>query len=404
MTGSTAGVSGIEYFNHATMRKVLFFIVLLLIPATCVLSQVCLSTDNSPPDSSAGLEVKFTDRGFLIPRMTFDQRNAISIPDEGLIIFCTDCGLDSTGTICIWSNGAWSAVTPCITESPTAGTNTTTPCGQIVWTWNQVTGAAGYRWNNENSYDSAIDLGSLTSKTETGLQCGITYTRYVWAYSACGVSTPLTLSQSIACHVCGEVLTDCRDNKTYSTVLIGSQCWMAQNLDAGTQVNGTVTQTNNSVLEKYCHGNLATRCQIYGGLYQWGEFMNYSSSSNSNPSGRPGICPAGWHVPGDAEWTQLTNYLGGTPVAGGKMKETGTGHWNYPNTGATNSSGFTGLGAGLRNIDGTFLGLKTDGIFWTSTEVNSTDAYTRGLAYESAGISVYGYTKSMGFSARCVKD
>jgi len=137
--------------------------------------------------------------------------------------------------------------------------------------------------------------------------------------------------------------------------LIGTQCWFKENLNVGTMINGTHNQTNNSVIEKYCYNNLTSNCDIYGGLYQWGEMVQYLNGTSNTTTWNPpptgnvqGICPTGWHIPKDAEWTVLTTYLGGVSVAGGAMKETGNAHWSSPNTGATNSSGFTALGSGLR--------------------------------------------------------
>jgi uncharacterized protein (TIGR02145 family) len=101
----------------------------------------------------------------------------------------------------------------------------------------------------------------------------------------------------------------------------------------------------------------------YGRLYTWAAVMNGEASSNSNPSGVQGACPSGWHIPSDAEWTELTDYLGGESVAGGKLKEIGLTHWNSPNTGATNEVNFNGVGAGYRDNNLLFDGLKTSS-FW----------------------------------------
>ncbi|MFZ4708201.1 MAG: FISUMP domain-containing protein, partial [Bacteroidales bacterium] len=142
---------------------------------------------------------------------------------------------------------------------------------------------------------------------------------------------------------CGQPFTDIRDGKVYGTVQIGSQCWMKQNLNTGTMVNGYQNQANNQVIEKYCYANHEYNCDEYGGLYQWNEMMQY----NLTPKIR-GICPYGWLLPSIAEWTTLTTYLGGDTIAGGLMKEEGTAHWISPNNSATNESGFTALPGGLR--------------------------------------------------------
>jgi hypothetical protein len=146
------------------------------------------------PVSSAALEITSTNSGVLFPRMTLDQRNAITGPADGLIVFCTDCG--ANGTLSFYSNGAWRTYTPCMAPSPATGSDTVSP-GQIIWNWITVAGATGYRWNTTDSFGPAVDMGTSTSKTETGIGCDSTCTRYVWAYNACGVSVSTALSQTI---------------------------------------------------------------------------------------------------------------------------------------------------------------------------------------------------------------
>lgn len=199
---------------------------------------------------------------------------------------------------------------------------------------------------------------------------------------------------------CGQPIIDARDGKTYSTVLIGTQCWMAQNLNVGTKILGTVNQTNNSIIEKYCYGDDVSNCSIYGGLYQWDEAMQYSTTE-----GVKGICPTSWHLPTDAEWTTLINFLGFEPVAGSKMKEAGTTHWLSPNTGATNSSGFTALPGSYKDIDGSFHHLTYNAYFWSSSPYASSGVWFRYLDYNTECVhrSGDGY-KVLGFSIRCVKD
>jgi uncharacterized protein (TIGR02145 family) len=162
--------------------------------------------------------------------------------------------------------------------------------------------------------------------------------------------------------------TDSRDGQVYKWVKIGNQVWMAENLNY---------ETPNS----WWYDNNSANGDIYGRLYTWAAAMNGESSSNSVPSGVQGVCPDGWHLPSDAEWTVLTDYLGGESVAGGKMKEAGTVHWNSPNTGATNSSGFTALPGGLSYTSGDFNYLGSIGHWWSATESSSTNAWGRTLRY-----------------------
>jgi uncharacterized protein (TIGR02145 family) len=120
--------------------------------------------------------------------------------------------------------------------------------------------------------------------------------------------------------------------------------------------------------------------------------------------GVQGICPAGWHMPTDAEWTTLTTFLGGESVAGGKMKEAGFVHWQSPNTGATNTSGFTALPGGYRYSSGYFYYLTTNATFWSSSESSSSYAWLRYLYYYYEDVYRDYYNKTYGFSGRCLKD
>ena len=197
---------------------------------------------------------------------------------------------------------------------------------------------------------------------------------------------------------CGELLVDYRDGKTYQTVQIGAQCWMAENLNVGMMIEGDAAQTENETIEKYCYNNDESNCNEYGGLYQWDEVMAYSTEP-----GTQGVCPEGWYLPTDEEWSAMTDSLGGSNVAGGKLKETGFLHWSPPNTGATNSSGFTAFGGGSRSIDGSFGNQQFFGNFWTSTGAGAAEAYRRYLSFIQAGITRDFFDNENGFSVRCRK-
>jgi len=167
---------------------------------------VGINADGSDPNASAMLDVSSTTKGFLPPRMTTAQRNLISSPAEGLVIYNTD-----EKTLNIYNGDSWGFIIP---------------------------------------------------------------------------------------FFCGQTLSDPRDGKNYATVQIGTQCWMAQNLNVGTRIDGTATQANNGTIEKYCYSDNDANCTTYGGLYQWDEMMQYTTTQ-----GVQGICPTGWHLPVDAEWT-----------------------------------------------------------------------------------------------------
>ncbi|MCX6265909.1 MAG: hypothetical protein NTW16_00925 [Bacteroidetes bacterium] len=310
---------------------------------------------------------------------------------------------------CTFSNTATSnAITMTVNavpESPSSGTHIPTQT-EITWNWNTVPNATGYKWGTTSNYSEATEMSTATTTTETGLTCNTLYTRYAWAYNACGNSAFVTLSQSTSScsFACGSSFTDSRDNQVYTTVLIGSQCWMRQNLNIGTRINGTVEQTNNSTIEKYCYNNNDSNCNIYGALYQWDEMMQYVTTA-----GVKGICPTGWHIPTHNEWITCTTFLGGTGVAGGKMKSTGTieaynGLWHSPNTGATNVSGFTAIPAGYRYYDGTFYSIGYFDLWWNSNEDNYGNGGTWLMGYNYGYVDRILYYKKDGFSVRCLRD
>jgi uncharacterized protein (TIGR02145 family) len=208
------------------------------------------------------------------------------------------------------------------------------------------------------------------------------------------------------------VLTDSRDAKTYSYKFIGTQVWMTENL---AYLPAVSAPASGSSTEPYYYvydyegtdpaaAKATTNYTTYDVLYNWPAAMNGAASSNSNPSGVQGVCPSGWHLPSDAEWTTLTDYLGGESVAGGKMKEAGTAHWRDPNTGATNESGFTALPGGYRNGRGTFYGIGVSGYWWSSTEDVTDIAWYRYLGDILSNVYRNNYFKEDGFSVRCLRD
>jgi len=199
--------------------------------------------------------------------------------------------------------------------------------------------------------------------------------------------------------------------RTYQTVIIGDQIWMAENLNIGGMISGNAEQTNDSLMERYCYNNDTNNCVIYGGLYQWAEMVQYlygatnTTSWNPAPTGNvQGICPPGWHLPTDDEWAILVSHLGGAYLAGGKLKEIGITHWDSPNTGATNSSGFTALPGGVRSNAGSFSSLGGYGYWWSSTEASGAGAWNRNLRYDYDQVIQVNYSKALGFSVRCLKN
>jgi uncharacterized protein (TIGR02145 family) len=224
----------------------------------------------------------------------------------------------------------------------------------------------------------------------------------------------------ISAHTCGAAnvhnpdltygtMTD-QEGNVYKTIVIGTQEWMAENLNTSIYRNGEAIPTNldNAAWESTTSGAWAfynydaSYACPYGKLYNW-----YTCADARQ------LCPVGWHVPTDPEWTVLTNYLGGEGVAGGKMKTTGTieaaieaatGLWYSPNAGAINSSGFSGVPGGYRFVGGGYDNIGDYGIWWSSSEFDTDYAWRRYL-YFNDGYANRDYNrKQIGYSVRCLRD
>jgi uncharacterized protein (TIGR02145 family) len=191
------------------------------------------------------------------------------------------------------------------------------------------------------------------------------------------------------------------DGNTYQTIVINGQEWMAENLRTSKYSNGEVipnipdnSQWSTLTTGAWSHYNNDSQYENpYGKLYNW-----YTVADPRN------VCPTGWHVPSDAEWTVLTDYLGGVSVAGGKMKSTGTQYWESPNQDATNESGFSGLPGSSRFLNGSFDLIGYYGYWWSSTEYNTGDAWTRNLLYYDGDVYRHNPNKPGGFSVRCLNN
>lgn len=279
------------------MKQVKNLLFIMLLAATVsVQAQVGIGTPT--PNSSAQLDVSSTSKGFLPPRMTKTQRNAITTPAEGLLVFQTD---EIKGYY-YFSNGAWKSLI---------------------------------------------------------------------------------------------------EEKNYPTVTISTQQWMEKNLDVTTYRNGDPipyvtdpTEWASLTTGAWCYyNNDPSNNATYGKLYNW--------YAVNDPRG---LAPVGFHIPTDAEWTNLELFLGGASIAGGPMKVSGTTTWTSPNTGATNASGFSGLPGGGRLQSGVFSFVRDYGIWWSSTQLDASTAWVRFLDYPAINTTRTFYDKRRGYSVRCLRD
>jgi uncharacterized protein (TIGR02145 family) len=195
----------------------------------------------------------------------------------------------------------------------------------------------------------------------------------------------------------GEVITDI-DGNFYNTVTIGSQVWMAENLKT-TRFNDNTGITNynsfpmpNMRYPAYCwyNNDPISYKGTYGALYNW-----FTINTGI-------LCPTGWHVPTDAEWATLTDFLGGRSIAGGKLKETGTTLWISPNEGATNESGFTALPGGFKSYNGAFTNVGYSGLWWSSTKLSPQVAWYLGVNNDNNEASRGYQNMNALYSVRCV--
>jgi uncharacterized protein (TIGR02145 family) len=404
----------------------LLTVALLGTASSTTAQNVSISPTGNPPHNSAALDIRdFTDKGVLIPRLTTAQRNAIPSPALSLLIFNL-----TTGCYEFWDGSSWISLHPCaggcilLSVGPAAGSHSSTQTS-ITWNWNAVSTATAYYVNTTNNFATATNIGNTISYTQSGLSCGQNYTLYVWAQNGCSTSAASVFTFSTSsCVFSGNC---------------GSQVFMTANRDVGTRIDDPAEQNNDSQLEKYCYNNIPANCTTYGGLYQWAEAVGEPYSSNSNSiggswqscdpcgnGGRQGICPAGYHIPTDLEWSRyewcVENNIsptGTTPLGtfqnsqnwrgtnsstigpGAKLKASAS---NSPSWDGTNASGFTALPAGYRKHTSGFDALGLYASFWSATEFWTVIAWCRGLftgIWESERHHLF---KTHGLSVRCLQN
>lgn len=288
--------------------------------------------------------------------------------------------------------------------------------------------SSGLVWSTEENPTLQDNLSTDGHGAEfrskiSGLKANTVYYVRAYAINKAGIAygDQIKFRTEELCKPCPNTSYINYQGQTYHTVMIGSQCWMRENLTIGEVINTNLMQTDNDVIEKYCYNDDPSLCAIYGGLYQWDEMMRYDTSSSKNQ----GICPDGWHIPSDMEWKVLEGaidslYGVGDPIwdqladrgynAGKYLKSKEL--WKEAGKGSDLYC-FTGLPAGaVKHIGGRMYGLGSYSCFWSSTQVNSHQSISRSLTYKwrpfkyTAGDKVgrYNSYKRSGFSVRCLKD
>jgi len=327
-----------------------------------------------------------------------------------------DEGLETSDELWVTINAISASVT---TNVITSITETSAVCGGKI---NSDGGAPilakGICWSStqnpsisDSKTNDGQDSGSFTSMISE-LTSGTTY--YVRAYASNSQGTGYGNEMSFRTTWDNSTTITDVDGNVYQTVAIEDQIWMAENLKTTRYADGTAIPLKESASgwdsigftdRAYCwYENDASNGETYGALYTWIAATDSTTSSNAIPSDVQGVCPDGWHLPSDGEWSILIDYLGGESVAGGKLKETGMTHWLNYNEGATNESGFTALPGGTRLNDGRFGKMGSGGYWWTSTEGDTYLAWYLFLGDRHAEVRKYNVFKNSSFSVRCVKD
>jgi len=356
------------------------------------------------PDQSSVLDLFSNSKGLIIPRMTTIERDAIAQPVEGLQIINT-----TTKCLEIFFSPKWQKVfCGCANPAaPTEGVHSANKT-QIIWNWNSVIDAQGYKWNSVNDYATANDLGSSTSFSQQGLTCESSFLIYIWAYNNCGQSSVASLSYGTTpCFICGDdaiVFNYFGNNVTYGTVVgQNGTCWMDRNLGA----SAVATSYNHSA--------------AYGDLFQWGrladghqlrtsltttalsssDIPNHSDliTSSSSPNdwrspqndtlwlgatGTNNPCPANWRLPSFTELDDERN------------------QWSAQNYNGAFTSPLKLTAGGYRaSGSGTFGGVNTMGRYWSYT-IGTTGSF--GLAFDASSTSMSNVGRGNARSVRCIKD
>jgi|WetSurMetagenome_2_1015567.scaffolds.fasta_scaffold31399_3 uncharacterized protein (TIGR02145 family) len=310
-----------------------------------------------------------------------------------ILLFAVSCKKDNDSSVATITT---TAVTSIDIITATSGGTITSDGGAVITErgicWSTLTGPT----IADNKTSDGEDTGTFSSSI-TGLSPNTPY--YVRAYATNSAGTAYGTEITFTTL---DGVVDADGNAYHiSSITSGgvTKVFMTENLrttkyNDGTDItlvtDGTAWPTLSTGAYCWVGNDSATNSSTYGALYNW----------HAVNTGK--LAPTGWHVTTNAEWTNLITYLGGEAVAGGKLKETGTEHWDSPNTGASNDIGFNGLPGGYTHHG--LAGKGDFGYFWTSTEESSDKAYDYQLSYNSATVICQADPKTEGFSIRCIKD
>lgn len=276
----------------------------------------------------------------------------------------------------------------------------------------QETVTIGMSVSSDQGITWDYNYGTASGDIGTGISTG-TDKQITWTYSGGPQDFIVMITandEQVGGDNCGKVYYEGGPNNDiegdyYNTIMIGNQCWLKENLNVGTRINGNQEQTNNSVIEKYCYNDLESNCDTYGGLYQWAETVQYLNGASNTASPDPafsgnviGICPPGWHIPSLAELQNLKAIVNNNS---NELKTVGEGSGDGA---GTNTSGFSALLAGSRAYFIQFGGLGLGANFWSSTVNGNNHANRMNLLNNDSNISLTHIIKSNGIQVRCVKD
>ncbi|MEI6435310.1 MAG: FISUMP domain-containing protein [Bacteroidota bacterium] len=288
------------------------------------------------------------------------------------------------------------------------------PGDSVTYTVTPFNGGATpvYQWKvNNNTVGTNSNTYKFSPSNNDNITCKLTSSLTVCLSNNPATSNVVNMIVYSNGTACAGTPTVVYDGMTYNTVQIGAQCWLRENMNIGVRINSGANQSNNNIIEKYCYNNDPNNCNVYGGLYQWAEMVQYlngvtnTTHWNPLPTGNvQGICPSGWHIPTNTEASTLITYLGGSNVAGGKIKEVGTTHWGPYNSGASNTSGYTAIPGGS-SYNGLFGDINAYCTIWTTTKgtlPNAARYFCAAFNFQNSG-SGESY-KIIGYAVRCVKD